>query len=115
MQLNDIVTRENYYEATQFCNANNYCLKEIEPDEKGRRFQIQEQPKQTQQELYQLEYNELKYWFDKTYAYKEQKYRRLIALNKADDDGISAETKLNELYAEAETKRLRIQELEKII
>lgn len=61
------------------------------------------------------EIQELKEWFDSTYTYKEQKYRRLIALNKLDDDSIDAQTKLTALYEEAEVKRTRIQELEQLI
>lgn len=55
---------------------------------------------------------ELNDWFDGYYAVHEQKYRRLIALNKLDDDGANATDKLTALYEEAETKRRRIQELE---
>ena len=69
----------------------------------------------TEKQLRQNEHNELKKWFDSVYSYKEQKYRRLIALNKNDDDGIDGQTKLNVLYKEAEEKRVRIQELEKLL
>lgn len=41
MQLNDIFTQENYKEAVEFANKNHYMITEIEPDENGRRFQIQ--------------------------------------------------------------------------
>ena len=54
-------------------------------------------------------------WFDIEYARKEQKYRRIIALDKLDDDGIDGNTKLIALYEEAEQKRKRIQELEKLV
>lgn len=57
----------------------------------------------------------LKDWFDTEYTYKEQKYRRLVALGKTDDDGIDGNTKLLALYNEAEEKRARIQGLEKVI
>ena len=63
----------------------------------------------------QHEYQNIIGWFGRTYTYKEQKYTRLKALNKADDDGISASEKLNQLYEEAEIKRARIQELEKLL
>lgn len=53
----------------------------------------------------------LKQWFDYEYTYKEQKFRRLLALDKCDDDGIAAEIKLRDLYLEAEEKRKQIQEL----
>ena len=58
------------------------------------------------------EINKLKEWFRFQYNYKEQKYRRLIALNKMDDDGVDSKTKLNDLYIEAEEKRSQIQTLE---
>ncbi len=54
-------------------------------------------------------------WFDGYYAAHEQKYRRLIALNKPDDDGVSASEKLTALYNEAEEKRVKIQELEQLL
>lgn len=54
----------------------------------------------------------LKEWFESEYSYKEQKFRRLISLNKLDDDGIDAKTKLTDLYIEAESKRTKIQMLE---
>lgn len=41
MQLNDIFSQENYKEAVEFANKNGYVIIEIEPDENGRRFQIQ--------------------------------------------------------------------------
>ena len=62
-----------------------------------------------------IEYHELKSWFNDIYTYKEQKYRRLIALNKLDDDGVDGQTKLTALYEEAEINRARIQELEKLL
>lgn len=61
------------------------------------------------------EYQDLIGWFNGYYAEHEQKYRRLITLGKICDDGKDPQTKLISLYNEAETKRERIQELEKII
>ena len=55
---------------------------------------------------------ELTNWFNTTYRYKDEKYNRLIVLNKLDDDGISPTIKRNELYEEAENVRLEIQRLE---
>lgn len=69
----------------------------------------------TEQELLEQEMSQCENWFANIYTYQEQKYRRLIALNIPDDDGVSAEQKLLELYNEAEIKRKRIQELEKLI
>lgn len=62
-----------------------------------------------QEEIY-----ELKDWFTHYYTEHEQKYNRLIALEKLCDDGSNPQTKLLALYNEAETKRARIQELELI-
>lgn len=66
----------------------------------------------TEKERKIYEINKIKVWFDRKYTYLEQKFRRLIALNKLDDDGIDAKTKLTELYIEAESKRTKIQMLE---
>ena len=54
----------------------------------------------------------IKWWFEKEYTVHEQKYRRLISLNKPDDDGVDANEKLFTLYSQAEEKRKRIQQLE---
>ena len=62
-----------------------------------------------------IELNTLKQWFDETYRYKVEKFTRLIALGKNDDDGKDCNIKKLELYNEAEEKRKRIQELENII
>lgn len=69
----------------------------------------------TQQDYYKQEYNELIKWFNETYTYKEQKYRRLYTLKLYDDNGLHPHDMLIELYKEAEAKRRRIQELEVLI
>ena len=66
----------------------------------------------TPQPDYSGKIENLKKWFDKEYARKEQKYRRLYTLKLNDDDGISGYDKLIALYKEAEIKRKQIQELE---
>lgn len=66
----------------------------------------------TEEELRQQRLNELKRWFDTTYRYKFEKYNRLCSLDRTDDDGISSEIKLRELYEEAEDVRKEIQKLE---
>lgn len=72
-----------------------------------------------EKEITKIEYNdkilELKKWFESVYTYKVQKYNRLSALGKLDDDGVDAQIKLGVLYQEAETKRLQIQALEKAL
>lgn len=62
----------------------------------------------------QQEIAELREWFDDYYAKHEQKYRRLHTLDKLTDEGKNAYDELIKLYQEAEVKRIRIQELEKI-
>lgn len=55
--------------------------------------------------------DDLTNWFKTTYRYKYEKYTRLIALNKLDDDGVDANKKLLELYEEAEIVAKEIREL----
>lgn len=63
-------------------------------------------------EIKQNRFFELKNWFETTYRYKDEKYNRLIILDKLDDDGVSPEIKRKELYEEAENIRAEIQRLE---
>ena len=63
----------------------------------------------------QQEIQELKEWFDVEYARKEQKYRRLHSLGKLTDEDKDPYNKLIKLYNEAEIKRVRIQELERLL
>lgn len=115
-KIGDIFRNDaDYSKRADFCNQNRLMIVEIEADENGRRFQIVEIPQPTERELAEQEIQELKQWFDTDYTRKEQKYRRLIALDKLDDDGVDGQTKLIALYEEAEEKRARIQELEKLI
>ena len=68
-----------------------------------------------QQELPQRELLELKYWYDNYYTQHEQKYRRLHTLGKTTDEGKNPYNELINLYNEAEIKRARIQELERLL
>lgn len=113
--LGDIFYDDNEYSArAQFCNEHGYMIKEIEPDENGRRFQISE-VEINQEDIAMNEIVELKEWFDIFYAQHEQKYRRLYTLNKQTDEGEDPHDKLLALYAEAEIKRARIQEIERLL
>lgn len=113
MILNEIFKEDKYREAFKYVIENGYTIKEIKRDENGeRQFKIVEIPTPSETEKLQIEMNELKSWFNTYYTEHEQKYRRLITLNKADDDEIDGQTKLITLYEEAEQKRARIQELE---
>ena len=115
--VGDIFYFDNEYsKRAEFCNKNNFRIIEIDPDQEGKaRFKIISNEPQTQFEINVNEYYALKTWFNSVYSYKEQKFRRLTALNKNDDDGVNPQTKLTMLYEEAETKRARIQELELLL
>ena len=113
MQLNDIFNIDKYAQAYEYVIQNGYTIKEIEKNLNGeRQFKIVDIPAPSETEKLQIEMNELKIWFNEYYTQHEQKYRRLITLNKADDDEVDGQTKLITLYEEAEQKRARIQELE---
>ena len=64
----------------------------------------------SQNDLFNNEINKLKLWFNTYYTVHEQQYRRLHTLGDS-----SAYNKLIELYKEAEIKRARIQELERLL
>lgn len=113
MILNEIFKEDKYREAFKYVIENGYTIKEIKRNENGeRQFKIVDIPAPSETEKLQIEMNELKIWFNEYYTQHEQKYRRLITLNKADDDEVDGQTKLITLYEEAEQKRARIQELE---
>lgn len=57
---------------------------------------------------------ELLSWFDIYYTQHEQKYRRLQTLGKMTDDGKDTWNELLGLYAQAETKRARLKEIESL-
>lgn len=64
---------------------------------------------------YEQEIEDLKLWFDTFYTEHEQKYRRLIALNKLTDNNKNPNQELMSLYNVAEENRLRLQQLERVI
>lgn len=57
----------------------------------------------------------LKLWFNEDYTIEEQKLRRLHTLGKLTDEGKKPNDELINLYNEAEIKRARIQELERLL
>lgn len=75
--------------------------------------EIDLQTKETQRMANQRELQELKSWFDNYYKVHYEKYTRLIALGKLDDNGENPQNELLELYQLAEENRLKIQEIEK--
>lgn len=59
-QVNDIFYFDNEYSArAKWCNQNGKVIVEIEPDENGRRFQIQEIPVPTEEELKEMRIYEI--------------------------------------------------------
>ena len=112
MELGTIFYEKDYNEACNYSAVNGYTIKEIEPDEQGRRFQIVEIPQPTEKQLAEIEINSLRNWFNGYYAEHEQKYRRLYTMKLYCDDGTHPYDKLTELYQTAEKNRKRIQELE---
>ena len=54
-------------------------------------------------------------WFGEYYTINEQKYRRLHTLGKLTDEGNNPYDELIKLYNQAEIKRARIQELERLL
>ena len=55
MQLNEVFRIEKYNEASNFANANDYTIIEVEKDENGeRQFQIVEIPAPTEEELKEM-------------------------------------------------------------
>ena len=69
----------------------------------------------TNNELNLIEINNLKSWYETYYTQHEQKYRRLHTLGKTTDEGKDPYNELINLYNEAEIKRARIQELERLL
>lgn len=115
MELNKIFYENDYSKAYEYVIANNYRIIEIEPIDNMRRFKIVEIPKPSKYMQYSTELENLKIWFDVDYARLEQKYRRLYTLKLYCDDGSYPYDKLIDLYNEAEYKRARIKELERLI
>lgn len=67
------------------------------------------------EEIKQVEMLQLKKWYNTYYTQHEQKYRRLHSLGKLTDEGRDPYNELINLYNEAEIKRARIQELERLL
>ena len=101
---------DKYSERAEFCNNNNLIIVEIEPDENGRRFQIQEiNPYQkTQEELYRDELISLEKWFTE-YDKQVMQYNRCIRM------GISYDKDISELDNEAVLNANRITELRSLL
>lgn len=116
MYIGYIFYENEYNEAFKYIQDNNLSIMYNGDDETGKRtFIITPKLQPTQSQQASSEINELKRWFDVEYARLEQKYRRLYTLKLYTDDDSYPYDKLLELYREAEYKRARIQELERLI
>ena len=105
----------DYQNKVKFCNENKLVIKEIEKDINGnRQFKICENQTNEVDNL-KVELEDLKIWFNEYYTQHEQKYRRLHSLGKLTDEGKDPYNELINLYSEAEIKRARIQELERLL
>ena len=69
----------------------------------------------TQKQLYANEKQNLEYWFDTEYREMLEKCTRRISLGISMRDGSDPKLKLSQLYAEAETKANRINQLKNLI
>lgn len=112
--MNDTFYLEDYNKYYNYATANNLTIIEIEADENGRRFKLVEN-KPTLTQMYTNEITSIKNWFNDYYTIHEQKYRRLYTLKLDCDDGAAPYDKLLVLYNDAEIKRARIQELERLL
>lgn len=104
MELNYIFYADEYPQAYKYVIANNYTIREIEADDKGRRFQIIEIPMLTEEEQVKEEIQNLKQKLADM-DYKSSKYV----------DGEYTNEEWAEIVTERKTIRERIRELEKII
>lgn len=114
MQINDTFFEEQYDEAMEALNKLNAIIIEIEPNTDGKR-QFKLITKFSEENLARDELINLTAWFNGYYTEHEQKYRRLHSLNKLTDEGKNPYNELINLYNEAEIKRARIQELERLL
>ena len=116
MELNQIIYEDNYQQAFDYISKNKLAIIEIDADDKGRRFKIVDPSTTIPQEYKNInEIEKLKNWYDTYYTQHEQKYRRLHSLGKLTDEGKDPYNELINLYNEAEIKRARIQELERLL
>lgn len=108
-KLNDIFYLDDEYSArSDFCNEKgNLTIKEIEPDEKGRRFQIVEVT-YSEVELASIEISQLELWFN---WYDEQtiQYQRSVRL------GVEFDKDMAELDKQAVDNAKRIKELRTLL
>ena len=105
-KLGDIFYADDKYAArAEFCNEHNYVIKEIEADAKGRRYQIQEPPAPTEEEIKQQQIRELKDELAKIKEDIEQETFGIIRSDYAEKKARAAEI-INELRV-LEGKELR--------
>lgn len=111
--LNQIFDNTYPPEAAQFCNQHGYVIKEIEKRGDIRRFQIQELPAPTPEELAQQRKNELLAALDRLDAASARALRAIIAAQTAGKEPDAADVeRLRAIEAEAQTWRLELARLQ---
>lgn len=104
--LNQIFIGTYPPEAAQFCNANGYVIKEIAQQGGKRRFQIQEIPVPTAEELAQQRRQEILAELDRIDRASSRSLRAIIAAQIAGQEPASADVERLAGY-EASAKALR--------
>ena len=95
--LNDIFYEDaDYTRRVDFCDENGYVIQEIEPDENGRRFQIQLPPEPTEEEIKSHYYYALKSELEKVMEDIAQEQLGLVREDFAEKKARAAEI-INEL------------------
>lgn len=90
--------------------SNEFECREVTESEYNAYLETLKQKQEIENEL-----NNLYSWYDNYYLQHEQKYRRLHTLGRLTDEGANPYDELIKLYNEAEIKRARIQELERLL
>lgn len=104
--LNQIFVETYPPEAAQFCNQNGYMFKEIERQEGVRRFQIQEIPAPTAEEIAEQRRQEILAELDRIDRASSRSLRAILTAQAAGREPDAADTAMLETY-EAEAVALR--------
>ena len=104
--LNQIFSTTYPPEAAQFCNANGYVIKEIEPQEGVRRYQVQEIPAPTAEEQAEQRRQKILAELDKIDRASSRSLRAILAAQAAGQEPDSADSEMLAEH-EADAKKLR--------
>ena len=113
ISLNQIFIDTYPPEVAQFCNANGYVIKEIAQQNGKRRFQIQEIPAPTAEELAQQRRQEILAELDRIDRASSRALRAVLTAQSAGQEPESADVeRLAEYEASAKALRAELPELE---